>query len=222
MLNNYNEKTNGLTYVQKKMNEKQTLNTSTNDNNWITGSWLGTGTYIQNVAGLNRLAGSQPWNGNSFLTNQREEEDLVNHFFLYKIKYHIFDEYFRLKHTGNETCLITVFNWGKTDFIRSAMHLDANLYVAHSSWTDVLGHILFTCYLRCRFTDEWLNDVLLWITEINSTRHSLQFALRKYLPAYTQKHPLNRGVICRLTSVSLFPWCWIMDLHFTVLQLWFQ
>ena len=38
---------------------KQICNTATSDNHWITGSRLGTGTYIQNVSGSNMLAGSQ-------------------------------------------------------------------------------------------------------------------------------------------------------------------
>ena len=37
------------------MNEKQICNTQTNENHWITGSWLGPGTYFNNVAGLNML-----------------------------------------------------------------------------------------------------------------------------------------------------------------------
>ena len=47
---NSNEKTNVLINVQKKMNEKQICNTAPNDNHWITGSRLGTGTYVRNVA----------------------------------------------------------------------------------------------------------------------------------------------------------------------------
>ena len=39
--NNSNEKSNGRAYVPKKMNEKQIWYTATNDNHWVTGSWLG-------------------------------------------------------------------------------------------------------------------------------------------------------------------------------------
>ena len=53
------KKTSGLIYNVQKINEKQICNTSENNNHWITDSRLGTGTYIQNVAGLNMLAGSQ-------------------------------------------------------------------------------------------------------------------------------------------------------------------
>jgi hypothetical protein len=46
MQNNSNEKTNSLIYVHVHNNERKTnrIHTASNDNYWITGSWLGTGT----------------------------------------------------------------------------------------------------------------------------------------------------------------------------------
>lgn len=45
MSNNSNKKTKYLTNLQINTWKKQTWSTATDDNQWITGSWLGSGIY---------------------------------------------------------------------------------------------------------------------------------------------------------------------------------
>ena len=78
MLNNSNEKSNGLSHVQK-MNEKQICITSTtNDKHWITCSWLGIGRFnvqtecggVKHVSGISTL----PYLGPKSVTYRRGEK----------------------------------------------------------------------------------------------------------------------------------------------------